>query len=90
MEVTFGLFLCNSLKADMKANLIKIALEKCYKIGVQIRSVTFDGCKSNIAAMKNLGCVLEDFQNLKTYFKHPSADYDVVVFLDACHMLKLN
>lgn len=88
-KLPLAYFFIDSIKADMKANLIKIALEKCHKIGVQIHSVTFDGCKSNIATMKNLGCVLDDFKNLKTDFKHPSADYNVVVFLDACHMIKL-
>ena len=88
-KLPLAYFFVDSIKADLKANLIKMALEKCNKIGVQIRSVTFDGCKSNIATMKNLGCVLDDLQNLKTDFKHPSADYNVVVFLDACHMLKL-
>ncbi|KAJ8721096.1 hypothetical protein PYW08_006561 [Mythimna loreyi] len=88
-KLPLAYFFIDSIKADMKANLIKIALEKCNKIGVQIRTVTFDGCKSNIATMKNLGCELDDLQNLKTDLKHPSAEYNVVVCLDACHMLKL-
>lgn len=88
-KLPLAYFFIDALKADMKANLIKIALEKCEKIGVQIRSVTFDGCKSNIATMKMLGCEIDNAENIKTNFRHPSADYDVVVFLDACHMVKL-
>lgn len=39
--------------------------------------------------MNCLGCDINDINNIKTHFKHPSADYNVVVFLDACHMVKL-
>lgn len=86
-KLPLAYFFIDSLKADMKANLIKIALEKCEKIGIQIRSVTFDGCKTNIATMKKLGCEIDNAENLITNFKHPCADYNVVVFLDACHMV---
>ncbi|CAB3230959.1 unnamed protein product [Arctia plantaginis] len=88
-KLPLAYFFIDTLKADMKANLINIASEKCEKIGVQIRSVTFDGCKSKIATMKKLGCEIDNAENIKTNFRHPCADYNIVVFLDACHMVKL-
>ncbi|RVE55172.1 hypothetical protein evm_000070 [Chilo suppressalis] len=43
---------------------------------------------SDIAMLKKLGCSLEP-QAMKTTFPHPNAGYEIAVFLDACHMLKL-
>lgn len=39
--------------------------------------------------MRVLGCNLNGPKNLKTTFKHPTTGHDVVLLLDACHMLKL-
>lgn len=55
-KIPLAYFLVASLRAEMKANLIKIALQKCHSIGVKVVSVTFDGCKTNISTMKLLGC----------------------------------
>lgn len=88
-KIPLAYFFINSLTAENKANLIKIALAKCHTVGIKVVSLTFDSCKSNLSAMKHLGCQMDDYQNLKPYFKHPTANYTVCVFLDACHMLKL-
>lgn len=39
--------------------------------------------------MEVLGCNYKNPRELKTTFKHPCADYEVAVFLDFCHMVKL-
>ncbi|KAI8424524.1 hypothetical protein MSG28_002983 [Choristoneura fumiferana] len=88
-KIPLAYFFIASLKAEMKANLIRMALIKCQELGVKVVSLTFDGCKSNISSMKLLGCKIDDIDNLKTSFKHPSASHEVAVFLDACHMVKL-
>lgn len=72
-----------------KANIIKTLLTKCHEVGVDVVSLTFDGHPSSTSAMKILGCKLDDPKRLKTTFQHPCADYEVAVFLDFCHMLKL-
>lgn len=82
-------FLVNGLSAETRANLIKTCLKECYSVGVDIFSITFDGCSSNINAANLLGCNLKDPYNLKTTFKHPSGTYKVAILLDACHMIKL-
>lgn len=88
-KIPLGYFFITSLTAELKASLINIALRKCHQVKVKVVSLTFDGCKTNIATMKILGCNLDNKESIKTYFKHPSADHNVVVFLDACHMVKL-
>lgn len=82
-------FLIHGLAGDQKANIIKTVLNRCHEVGVDVVSLTFDGHSSNLAAMKELGCRLDDPRQLKTTFKHPSAEHEVAVFLDFCHMIKL-
>ncbi|RVE54765.1 hypothetical protein evm_000532 [Chilo suppressalis] len=82
-------FFVNTLTAECKANLIKICLEKCYEVGVDVVAITFDGCRSNFSAAKLLGCKLDSVNCLKTTFNHPSCDMDVAVFPDPGHMIKL-
>jgi len=58
-------------------------------VGVDILSVTFDGCSANVNMANCLGASLS-MENLKTSFPHPSnPGLDVHIFLDVCHMLKL-
>lgn len=46
LEIRAGLayFFIQNLTGEMKANIIKIALQKCQEAGVKIVSLTFDGC----------------------------------------------
>lgn len=75
----------------MKANLINISLRKCqcHQVKMKVVSLTFDGCKTNIATMKILRCNLDSKESMKIFFKHLSVDHNVAVFLDACHLVKL-
>lgn len=82
-------FFIHSLTGEMKSNMILLTLQKCHNIGVKIVSLTFDGCKTNINCMTALGCNLENKENMQTIFSHPCGGYEIAVFLDACHMVKL-
>lgn len=88
-KLPLGYFLTHGLTGTQKANLIEICLSKCQEVGIKVVSLTFDGHPTNLSAMELLGCQIKDTNKLITTFKHPSADYRVAVFLDACHMVKL-
>lgn len=77
------------MNAELKANLINICLQKCHDVGIEIKSITFDGCTANIKAADKLGCRYQDVSNLRTYFLHPCTGSKIVVFLDPSHMVKL-
>lgn len=87
-KLPVGFFLIHSMTGEQRALIIQQCLYKCQENGVDVVSLTIDGCAANIAMVKKLGCSLEP-QAMKTTFRHPSAHYQVAVFLDACHMLKL-
>lgn len=82
-------FFVNGIMAECKANLIRTCLTKCHDVGVTVVALTFDGCRSNLNAAKLLGCKLNDLNDFKTTFKHPTCDMEVAVFPDPCHMIKL-
>lgn len=88
-KIPLGYFLVHGLTGGQKVNLIKMCLTKCEEVGVKVVSLTFDAHATNISAMQILGCRINNPVNMKTTFKHPTADYDVAVFLDSCHMIKL-
>lgn len=88
-KLPVGYFFVDGLTAEIKSNLVNICLTKCWEVGVSVVALIFDGCRSNINAANLLGCKLNDVDDLKTTFKHPSCDMDEAVFLDPCHMMKL-
>ncbi|CAK1603123.1 unnamed protein product [Parnassius mnemosyne] len=42
-KIPIAYFFISSLTAEVKANLLKIALEKCHSVGIRVISLTFDG-----------------------------------------------
>lgn len=88
-KLPVGYFFVDGLTAEIKSNLVNICLTKCWEVGVSVVALIFDGCRSNINAANLSGCKLNDVDDLKTTFKHPSCDMDEAVFLDPCHMMKL-
>ncbi|VVC34438.1 Hypothetical protein CINCED_3A022728 [Cinara cedri] len=58
--------------------------------GVKIVSLTFDGCSTNVAVDKFLGCNL-NLDNLVITFVYSNKDIDmpIEIILDAVYMLKL-
>lgn len=87
-KLPLGYFFINGLAAEQRRNIIQMCLTKCHEVGAEVVSLTFDGCASNFATAKLLGC---DFatNNMKTFFDHPITQKPVVVILDPCHMVKL-
>ncbi|EZA46777.1 THAP domain-containing protein [Ooceraea biroi] len=78
----------NKINADLQVHLIKYAIEKLYKTGIIVRSITCDGAKTNISTLRLLGCNFS-IDNMKTSFKHPQNESNIYCILDPCHMIKL-
>jgi hypothetical protein len=88
-KVPLGYFLTHGLSAQLQVQLLKLALQKVYDVGVICVCIVMDGCSVNQAMVKLLSCSIEP-SNLVTSFEHPSAPgTSVSVIFDACHMLKL-
>lgn len=87
-KLPVGYFLIAGMTGEQKKGLVLQCLEKCHEVGVQVVSLTCDGAPANLTMAKRLGCSLQH-NNLKTSFKHPSTNEDVVFFLDPSHMVKL-
>lgn len=87
-KVPVGYFLIESLSGQQKANLVKNCLYQLETTGIVIKSLTFDGCASNMAMAHLLGANLH-FPDVRPYFLNPSSNEKIFVMLDACHMVKL-
>ncbi|VEN63851.1 unnamed protein product, partial [Callosobruchus maculatus] len=88
-KIPVGYFLINKLNASEKANILINCLEFVHNSGVEIVSITFDGCPTNFAVCNVLGANLKDHLDLKTYFPHPITGQNIYIFPDPCHMFKL-
>lgn len=87
-KIPVGYFLVDGVTGDQRANLVRMCLSNCHEVGVEVVSMTFDGCPANMAMARELGCSF-DLGQLKTYFPHPETEQSIYVFLDPCHMVKL-
>lgn len=87
-KLPIGYFLCNHLSSVQKAELVKQALNLLQKTKVNIVSLTFDGCPTNLTMSKILGCDL-NLKNLKTDFSVNNSNEPVVILPDPAHMIKL-
>ncbi|RVE40074.1 hypothetical protein evm_015276, partial [Chilo suppressalis] len=85
-KVPVGYFLVDGINGRQRADLIMQCLELIAETGIQIISLTFDGCAANMAMVQCLNCSIKD---KKYYFPHPSTNNPVVVVLDPSHMIKL-
>jgi len=89
-KLPVGYFLIDGLSGKERANLVCQCLERLQQCGITVVSLTFDGASSNLSMVNSLGCNLDvNSPDFKSHFKHPSADHNVYVFLDPCHMLKV-
>ncbi|KAJ8714306.1 hypothetical protein PYW08_007926 [Mythimna loreyi] len=88
-RVPIGYFLVKSTTAAQKARLVSEALSLVHETGVEIKSLTCDGVKANLAMAEELGCCFQDPNKLQTCFLDPSSGQKVSFFADPCHMLKL-
>ena len=84
-------YLTNSLTGNKKSILLNDLLLKLHENNINVISVTFDGDESNQKSCKILGANFDvnDRENFKPFFSHPATFKPVLVFLDACHMMKL-
>lgn len=87
-KIPVGYFLIAGVTGEQKKGLVIQCLEKCHDVGIKVVSLTCDGPPVNVTMAKRLGCEI-DHKNLKTNFKHPSTNEDVVLFMDPSHMVKL-
>lgn len=87
-KLPVGYFYCNHLNSDQKSNLIKRCINVVNDTGVNIISLTFDGCYVNISMAKELGCkLIPRPEQLISYFN--LNDCKVNIILDPSHMIKL-
>lgn len=63
-------------------------MKKTFQAGIKVVSAIFYEVPANLAMANKLDCNLKH-TSLRTSFKHPSCDQDVVVYSDPPHMLKL-
>lgn len=86
-KLPIGYFLAHTLNSSQKVGLVRHALQVLSTTGINVMSLTFDGCSTNIIAAQLLGCNF-NITNLNTSF-----DYDnnakIVTIFDAAHMVKL-
>lgn len=90
-KIPIGYFLTSSLNSSQKCELLKHALSLLKETGINIISLTFDGCSSNITMAKLLGCNF-NISTLDTTFVAQSTNNnntEVAVFFDPAHMIKL-
>ncbi|RVE40646.1 hypothetical protein evm_014704 [Chilo suppressalis] len=87
-KLPLGYFLVKGTSGALKARLVSKAFELVHNTGVEIKALTCDGTKANIAMAEELGCCM-DANNLQTTILDPTTGQQVHFFLDPCHMLKL-
>lgn len=87
-KLPIGYFLAHSLNSAQKVELVRHALHVLSNAGVNIISLTFDGCSTNITAAKLLDCNFT-VDTLNTSFASEYDDSKIVAIFDAAHMIKL-
>lgn len=75
--------------AKQKSHLVSEALSLVHKTRVEIKSLTCDGVKDNLAIAEELRCCFQDTNNLQTCFLDSLSGQNVSYFTDPCHILKL-
>lgn len=86
-KLPVGYFPCDHLSSIQKSELVKQAID-LHKTKINVISLTFDGCPTNLTMTKILGCNL-NFKNLKTDFSIYDINEPIVILPDPSHMIKL-
>lgn len=81
-------FYTNKMPAALQSQIILTGVRKLFDVGISVRSITCDGCITNIKTLELLGCHL-DPENLVPFFKHPQQNRNIYCIMDPCHVLKL-
>ena len=71
MESSQAYFLIDGLSGCERANLVKVCVEKCHDVSVEIVSLTCDGPSCHFTMLSTLGAKI-DITQMKPYFAHPS------------------
>jgi len=87
-KLPIGYFLAHSLNSAQKLELVRHALHVLSNTGINIISLTFDGCSTNITAAKLLGCNFT-VDALNISFASEYDDSKIVAIFDPAHMIKL-
>lgn len=87
-KLPIGYFLVKGVTAQQKAQLVTQVFHLVHETGVEIKALTCDGTKANLAIAEKPGCCL-DVNNLQTTILDPETGQQCFFFLDPCHMLKL-
>jgi len=87
-KIPVAYYLIAGITAEEKANIILSCLEELCKIGIKIKTLTFDGAANNLAMSNVLGAKLQ-CPDLKPTFQLPSSKENIHIILDPCHMIKL-
>jgi len=89
-KLPIGYFPIHSFSGTERGTLLETCLQLLHETGVIVESVTFDGAVVNKSMVTALGANFDYFSpNFKPWFDHPITKQPVLVFWDACHMLKL-
>ena len=74
------------LTADERVEITRKVVDFVSKLGVHIAALTFDELPANVSMCNALNA---DVFNDISSFTHPSCGYNIFIFFDAAHMLKL-
>ena len=88
LKIAIGYFFINKIRAELQCQILNVATEMLQDIGITVRSITCDGCATNLKTFNLLGCKFYE-PKMITSFKHPATNTTIYCGLDACHILKL-
>lgn len=85
-KIPVAYFLIAGISAEEKAALTKEVVLVVCKAGIKVVGLVFDALPLNFAMIKVMGT---DIAKDKLYIDNPHSDGKILIFPDACHMLKL-
>lgn len=90
-KIPVGYFLIESVTAEQKSQLVTDCIKLLYSCNVNVISITCDGCPSNFAMAKILGCKIEHDVEVNPVFniEIEGVNKEVCFFPDPPHMVKL-
>jgi hypothetical protein len=90
LKYPIGHVMCYKIGGEMLKCFITNALNLCAAHNIDAHTVTMDGAKSNVSAMKRFGCKFGSKEELiDGSFNFPGFDHPLLFILDPPHMLKL-